>query len=166
MSSRVAPKLCRRAAAATVLWLAAQPCLIAGQTEWASADGSQSAAEASAPQPQSSSASDQQASRSEPIEALPLDGVGGRNVAPLLSEEGAGEVDGAVTWTMSGVQPDDDRVSIRFYVEVDGRGLLAGSYDVPIALDVHGYLVDDAGAVVGHLSQEIPLESPDHACDD
>lgn len=163
MSSRVVSNLCRRAAAAVVLWLAAQPCLIAGPTEWASSDSPQAATETSAPEPQSSAASNRHASRPDPIEALPLDGVGGRNVSPLLSDEGEGDVDGAVTWTVSGVRAGDDRVSIRFYVEVEGRGLLIGSHDVPIALDVYGYLVDDAGAVVGHLSQEIPIESLHHA---
>ena len=163
MSSRLVPILCRRAAAAVVLWLIAQPCLIAGQNESAFSDSSQSAAETSAPEPQSRAASDRHASRPDPIEALPLDGVGGRNVAPLLSDEGGGDVDGVVTWTVSGVQAGDDRVSIRFFVEVEGHGLLIGSNDLPIALDVYGYLVDDAGSVVGHLAQEIPLESLHHA---
>jgi tetratricopeptide (TPR) repeat protein len=99
--------------------------------------------------------------QTEPIEAVPLDGVGGRNAPLLMSDDARGDVDGALTWTASPVQEPGDRVTIRFIAEVNGRGLLADSLDVPVELEVYGYLVGDEGKLLGHLAQEILLESPD-----
>jgi tetratricopeptide (TPR) repeat protein len=122
-------KLCRRAAAAVVLWLAAPPCPAAGQTA--------------------------------PIEAVPLDGVGGRNAPLLMSNDARGDVDGALTWTASPVQEAGDRLSVRFIAEVDGRALLANSLDVPIELEVYGYLIGDGGKLLGYVAQEILVDNPD-----
>ncbi len=158
--SRGAVSIQRRCAAAAVsLWIAAFPRPVAGQTDPASDDVSSVETEASASARNSSIQSDQHAPQREPIEARPLDGVRGRELVLVLSDDGEGDADGAVTWTSSSVPGDIDRVTIQFFVEVEGRGLLAGSRDVPIPLDVYGYLVDDAGTVVSQLSQQVPLVS-------
>jgi tetratricopeptide (TPR) repeat protein len=145
--------------AAVSLWLAAFPRPVAGQTDPGADGGSSVAVETSAPEPDPTTQLGAHSPPYEWIEALPLDGVGGRDLSLLLSDEGGGDIDGALTWTSSGVRVGADRVSIQVFVEVEGRGLLTGSHDFPIALDVHGYLVDDASTVVGHLSQEVSVES-------
>lgn len=159
MRSTVALSLCRQSAVAVALWLAPQPCLIAGPIAPASVTPPQVPDATSVVNEQAVPASDRPVSPLEWIEALPLDGVSGRNVAPLLSEEGNGDVDGVVTWTVSSLGKRDSRAVIKVFVEVEGRDLLKGSSEAPIALEVCGYLVADTGSVIGHLSEEIPVES-------
>jgi tetratricopeptide (TPR) repeat protein len=92
-----------------------------------------------------------------PIAAQPLDGVGARNAARLLSDQ-SGEVDGAVIWTSRGAVGSGEQLSIQVLVEVDGRGLLADTPYLPIPIDVHGYVLDDTGALIANLSQSLLLE--------
>ncbi len=94
----------------------------------------------------------------EPIEIIPLGGVGARGAALLLSGQSGGEVDGAVIWTTSGRVDISEQVSVQFMVEIDGRSLLAGSPHPTIPIEVYGYLLDGTGAVAGHLADGILLD--------
>jgi tetratricopeptide (TPR) repeat protein len=115
------------------------------------------------PSPEEADVAEQVASSPvAPIAAQPLDGVGARDAARLLSDQGAGEVDGAVIWTSSGIE-SGEQLSILVLVEVDGRGLLADTPYLPIPIDFHSYIVDDSGALVDHFSQSLLLEDQGQA---
>jgi len=92
---------------------------------------------------------------SGPIEVIQLDGVGARGAALLLSGQSGGEVEGAVIWTSSGGGESPTEIPIQFLVEVDGRSLLSGSPQWRIPVEVYGYLINQTGTVVSHLSDGV-----------
>jgi hypothetical protein len=99
------------------------------------------------PHPEANNGPDQSASSPvAPIAAQPLDGVGARDAARLLSDQD-GEVDGAITWTTSDPERVAGQLSIQVLIEVDGRGLLAAAPYLPIPIDLYGYVLDDSGAL-------------------
>lgn len=97
------------------------------------------------------------------IEAVQLPGVGARGAALLMSGQSGGRVEGSVVWTSDGITGEDGKASISVFVEVDGRGLLKDSRFLPVPIAVYGYLVHSSGAVVGHLSEGILLNSQSQA---
>jgi tetratricopeptide (TPR) repeat protein len=92
------------------------------------------------------------------IDTVPLAGVGARGAALLLSGQNGGDIDGAVIWTSPSMQPDDDLVDLRFYVEVEGRGLLDSSAGGRVPLEIFGYVVDGGGTVVSYISEGILID--------
>jgi hypothetical protein len=94
----------------------------------------------------------------ETIATLPLGGVGARAAALLLSGQSGGEIEGAVLWTSTGVSLDENRTDIGFFVEVEGRWLMASADVSRTPIEIYGYLVDATGTVVAHLSEGIILD--------
>jgi tetratricopeptide (TPR) repeat protein len=125
---------------------------------WLGALATVAAALPLSPPPEGNNDPDQSASSPvAPIAAQPLDGVGARDAARLLSDQN-GEVDGAITWTASDPERVAGQLSIQVLIEVDGRGLLAAAPYLPIPIDLHSYVLDDSGALIGHLSQSFLLD--------
>lgn len=96
------------------------------------------------------------------LEAVPLDGVSARGAALLLSGLTGGEVRGATTWTVADGPSAAADAMVLFVVEVDGGSLLAGSAGERIRLELYGYLVDDAGAVVRHFAEGVVVDAAAH----
>jgi tetratricopeptide (TPR) repeat protein len=92
------------------------------------------------------------------LDTVPLAGVGARGAALLLSGQNGGDIEGAVIWTSPTMQPDEDLVDLRFYVEVEGQGLLESSTGGRTPLEVFGYVVDGTGTVVAHISEGILID--------
>ena len=92
------------------------------------------------------------------IKAQPSGGVGSRAAALLLSGKIGGEIDGAVVWTSDGFAADGTQISIRVFIDVKGRDLLDKTTSLPIKIDIHAYLLNHSGALVGHISDVITLE--------
>jgi hypothetical protein len=76
----------------------------------------------------------------------------------LLSGQSGGEIEGAVLWTSTGVSLDENRTDIGFFVEVEGRWLMASADVSRTPIEIYGYLVDATGTVVAHLSEGIILD--------
>ena len=88
----------------------------------------------------------------------PLLGVDAHGAALLLSGQNGGEVEGATLWSAVGVDAETSRATIAVMAEVDGRELLAGSRYLPVPIEVYGYLIDESGTVVGHLSEGLLID--------
>lgn len=93
-----------------------------------------------------------------PRDVIPLGGVNARAAALLLSGQSGGEVEGAVVWACTGLDPSGARAEIVVLLEVDGRSLLETSDASRVPLEVYGYLVSAAGAVVEHVSDGLLLD--------
>ena len=159
MSLRLASSLCRFAAAVVVVWLCAPLFSFSAHAIKPRDDGPPAADQTPEGDASTFDCSDDDASPpTGPIEVLPLGGVGARGAALLLSGESGGEVEGAVTWTSSGREGDAGQVPMQFMIEVDGRSLLAASPHSRVPIEVHGYLVDQTGTMVGHLGDRILLD--------
>ncbi|MCU0233666.1 MAG: tetratricopeptide repeat protein [Thermoanaerobaculales bacterium] len=99
---------------------------------------------------------DAAADGASPGHVVPTSSLGGiepRGAALLLSGQRGGEVPGAVLWTLAGDAGEAGEAAIVVLVEVDGRELLAGSDPSEAPVEIYGYLVDNAGAVAGHLEE-------------
>jgi hypothetical protein len=92
------------------------------------------------------------------IVAQPARGIGARAAALLKSGRSGGEIDGAVVWTSDGFAADGTRISIRVFVDVKGRDLLDKTTSFPIEVDIHAYLLNHSGALVGYISDVITLD--------
>jgi len=92
------------------------------------------------------------------IVAEPARGIGARAAALLKSGRSGGEIDGAVVWTSDGFAADGTRISIRVFVDVKGRDLLDETTSFPITVDIHAYLLNHSGALVGYISDVITLD--------
>ena len=159
MSLRLTSSHCRFAVAVVVVWLCAPLFSISAHAIKPRDDGPPAAAQTPKEDASTFDCPDDGSSPpTGPIEVLPLGGVGARGAALLLSGESGGEVEGAVVWTSSGREGDAEQVSMQFMVEVDGRSLLAASPHSRIPIEVHGYLVDETGTMVGHLGDRILLD--------
>jgi tetratricopeptide (TPR) repeat protein len=88
-------------------------------------------------------------------------GVDARGAALLFSGQNGGEVEGATLWSAVEVDAENVRATIVVMAEVDGRELLAGSRYLPVPIEIYGYLIDDAGTVVGHLSEGLLIDDCD-----
>jgi tetratricopeptide (TPR) repeat protein len=92
------------------------------------------------------------------IESIPLTGVGADAAAYLLSGQSGGEVLGKIVWAL-GSEPADGRpAEVLLVIEVDGASLLEGSTAHTIAVELYGYLLDESGSVVKHLSQGLLIQ--------
>jgi tetratricopeptide (TPR) repeat protein len=96
------------------------------------------------------------------IEAFEVGAVEARTGALLLSGQAGGDVDGALTWSVSH-RDEGGLVTVPFVVEVDGRSLLEGRLGANIVVGLYAYVVDDDGIVVDHIAQGIVLETEDYA---
>ena len=65
---------------------------------------------------------------------------------------------GEVIWTIGEPSADDATVRVLLVVEVDGTSLLEGTAVHTVPIELYGYLLDDAGAVVELLSQGLQLD--------
>ncbi len=92
------------------------------------------------------------------IRVEPLQGVDARGAALLFSGQNGGEVEGATLWSAVDVDAETSRATIVVMAEVDGRGLLAGSRYLPVPIEIYGYLIDESGTVVGHLSEGLLID--------
>ncbi len=92
------------------------------------------------------------------IRLEPLLGVDARGAALLLSGQNGGDVEGATLWSVVEVDAETTRATIAVMAEVDGRELLAGSRYLPVPIEIYGYLIDDTGTVVGHLSEGLLID--------
>ena len=92
------------------------------------------------------------AQESGPTELItqPLRGVSARNVSLLMSGQNGGEVTGDVVWTV--LPGDGERAVVPVVVEVDGEVLMAGARGRWQVVEVVAYVLDQGGAVVGHLA--------------
>jgi tetratricopeptide (TPR) repeat protein len=96
------------------------------------------------------------------LSTQPLQGVSARNVSLLMSGQSGGEVTGDMVWTvLSG--PDGQSV-VPVVVEVDGEVLMSGARGRWQVVEVVAYVVDQAGAVIGHLASGSRLDR--QACGD
>ena len=92
------------------------------------------------------------------IESLPLPGVDAGAAAYLLSGQSGGEVLGEVIWTIGAPAADVATVQVALVVEVDGTTLLDGIAAHMVPIELYGYLLDDAGTVVEHLTQGLNFD--------
>ena len=94
----------------------------------------------------------------EPVATTSLGVVDARGAALLLSGQSGGAVEGALLWTTRGAVGEGEPAEVTVLVEVDGSALLEGSTGLPVPIEIYGYLLDDAGAVVGHLAEGLMLD--------
>jgi tetratricopeptide (TPR) repeat protein len=92
------------------------------------------------------------------IEAFEVGAVEARTGALLLSGQAGGDVDGAMTWTLSH-RSVDGLATVPFVVEVDGPALVAAHVGADIVIGLYAYVVDDNGVVVDHIAQGLVLQS-------
>lgn len=92
-----------------------------------------------------------------PLEAIPLGGVEARGAALLITGQSGGDVDGASLWTVTSTAAEG-AIAVPVVVEIDGRALLADVAPGRIPIELYGYVVDDDGKVVDHLSAGLLLE--------
>jgi tetratricopeptide (TPR) repeat protein len=96
------------------------------------------------------------------IEAFNIGAVEARTGALLLSGQAGGEVEGALTWTVS-QRGDNGRSLVPFAIEVDGESLLSGRIGRNLAIGLYAYVVDDDGVVVDHIAQGLVLDSSEYS---
>ncbi len=94
------------------------------------------------------------------LSTQPLQGVSARNVSLLMSGQSGGEASGDVVWT---VLPEvEGRSVVPVIVEVDGEVLLSGAIGRWQVVEVVAYVVDQAGAVIGHIASGSRLDRQAH----
>jgi tetratricopeptide (TPR) repeat protein len=92
------------------------------------------------------------------IEAFEVGAVEARTGALLLSGQAGGDVDGALTWSVSS-RDENGLATVPFVVEVDGLALLEGRLGTNIVVGLYAYVVDDDGVVVDHIAEGLVLDS-------
>jgi len=92
------------------------------------------------------------------IESLALTGVDAGAAAYLLSGQRGGEVLGEVIWTIGEPSADVAAVHVVLVVEVDGNTLFEGTAAYTVPIELYGYLLNDVGTVVEHLSQGLNFD--------
>ena len=92
------------------------------------------------------------------ISAMEIGAVEARTGALLLSGQAGGDVEGALIWTLSG-RGAEDRVDLRFVIEVDGGGLFSGHRGGATAIGFYAYVVDAGGRIVDHIAQGVVVDT-------
>ena len=100
--------------------------------------------------------------RHTPVIASPMAVIAARNSALLMSQERGGEIAGALTWTVYEEINQSDRVRLRFAVEVDGEGLMAGASSNPITVEIISYLLSEGGELISYAASVVTLDAAAH----
>jgi len=89
------------------------------------------------------------------LEATEIQGLEARVAALLVSGQSGGDVSGDLIWTIGTVPGSDSDVSLLFYTEIDGNGLLEDDLGSSLLAEVYVYLLDSDERVVEHLAQVV-----------
>jgi tetratricopeptide (TPR) repeat protein len=92
------------------------------------------------------------------LKSVEIGAVSAGTAGLLLSGQAGGTVEGALIWSLS-ERDADDRVSVPYVIEVDGRTLLAGDRGRHCIIGFYAYAVDVDGNVVGYIADGLVLES-------
>jgi tetratricopeptide (TPR) repeat protein len=87
------------------------------------------------------------------IELRDIGLVRARSAALLLSDQGGGEIPGAVTWSLQPGTSPDQGYQVPIYIEVDGTELLANHDQEKLAVGMYGYVLTAAGEIVTHFAR-------------
>jgi tetratricopeptide (TPR) repeat protein len=112
--------------------------------------------------PQDDGSADRRPDAPRIFETMDIGGVDVRTSTLLLSGQEGGNVDGAMLWTLGEVL-DEERIEVRFVVEVDGASLLSGLTKPRIAIAILAYAVNQTGQIVDHIAQGLILDPDVHA---
>jgi tetratricopeptide (TPR) repeat protein len=112
-------------------------------------------------------AADQEESATAPappvIELRDIGLVRARSAALLLSDQGGGNVSGAVTWSLQPGSSPDQGYRVPIYLEVDGAELLANHDHEKLAVGMYGYVLTKAGEIVTHFARGASITVADYA---
>jgi Flp pilus assembly protein TadD len=92
------------------------------------------------------------------ISAMEIGAVEARTGALLLSGQAGGDVEGALIWTLERTGADNP-TDLRFVIEVDGAGLLAGDRGGASPIGLYAYVVDTGGRIVDHIAQGVVVDA-------
>ncbi len=95
-----------------------------------------------------------------PLEAVEIGGVESRTAAMLLSGQTGGNLPGVMLLCQEAEATDAGLVPLRLYLELDGSGLLEAAPEDRVPVAVYVYVLNEAGAIVGHLGEGVIIRGP------